>query len=331
MRLSEPRANLDLAREPPATSRDKRIQSGRGVVRVNKTVAPMAIGWMALVACVGGLTAQQPATLALTYSARALVAGEAMLVTVSAPEALASVEGTAFDHPVRFAARGGNARHWQGLAAIPLGTKAGRYTMAARATTVNGTALETRRRLTVTGKTFRVSRITVAREFLEPPESERQRIADEAQLMADRLARVSPEVLWQGRFVIPVDGPVSSEFGVRRVVNGEARNRHLGVDLAAKTGTPVVTPNQGRVVLVGSFYYSGNTVLVDHGLGVFSLFAHLSQTLVAEGDLVERGREVGRVGATGRVTAPHLHWTVKVGEVNVDPMSLVALITRPGP
>lgn len=300
-------------------------------MRVNKTASLVAFGWMALATASVGLMAKPPAALRLTYSTRALVAGEAMLLTVSSPEPLAGVEGTAFDQPVRFAARGGDARHWQGLAAIPLGTRTGRHVMTARATAVSGAILETHRRLTVSGKTFRVSRITVAREFVEPPESERQRIADEAQLMADRLSRITPEMLWQGRFAIPVDGPVSSEFGVRRIVNGEERNRHRGVDLAATTGTPVVAPNRGCVTLVGSLYYSGNTVLVDHGLGVFSLFAHLSQTLVAEGDLVERGREIGRVGATGRVTAPHLHWTVKIGQTNVDPMSLVALVTSPGP
>lgn len=267
----------------------------------------------------------------MRYAARALVAGEAMLISVDSPTELSGLEGAAFGQPVRFAAREGNPRRWLGLAAIPLGTRAGRYPLTARGTGVDGTTLEGRRRLTVAGKTFRVSRITVSPEFVEPPESARQRIADEAKLMAERLDRVTPQMLWDGRFDMPVVGTVSSEFGVRRVVNGTARNRHLGVDVAARTGTPIVAPNRGRVVLVGSFYYSGNTVLLDHGLGVFSLFAHLSDTMVAEGDLVEPGQEVGRVGATGRVTAPHLHWTVKIGSVNVDPLSLVALVTPSGP
>ncbi len=121
----------------------------------------------------------------------------------------------------------------------------------------------------------------------------------------------------------PVPGEPTSVFGTRRVFNGKPRSPHPGLDLRAQTGTGVRSSGAGRVVLAQELYYSGNTVIVDHGGGLFTLYAHLSEIGVGEGDEVQAGDPVGLSGATGRVTGPHLHWGAKIGNRPFDPTALL--------
>ena len=123
----------------------------------------------------------------------------------------------------------------------------------------------------------------------------------------------------------PVSGPPNSSFGKRSILNGQPRSPHSGTDFSGATGASVKAPNSGRVVLVGDLYYSGNTVILDHGLGLYSYFAHLSKALVAEGQMLKQGDILGEIGATGRVTGPHLHWAVRLKRTRVDPLSLLAV------
>jgi murein DD-endopeptidase MepM/ murein hydrolase activator NlpD len=123
----------------------------------------------------------------------------------------------------------------------------------------------------------------------------------------------------------PIPGGVGSNFGKKRVFNGESRNPHNGADLRATTGTPIRSTNRGRVVLAKDLFFTGNTVIVDHGLGIYTLYAHLSRIQVEKDSIVDRGQVVGLAGATGRVTGPHLHWGARVQTARVDPFSLVNL------
>jgi murein DD-endopeptidase MepM/ murein hydrolase activator NlpD len=124
-------------------------------------------------------------------------------------------------------------------------------------------------------------------------------------------------------FVRPVPGEPTSRFGTRRLFNGEPRSPHPGIDLRAAAGATVAAAGGGRVVLADELYYSGNLVILDHGGGLFTLYAHLSRIDVREGQSVRRGERLGLAGATGRVTGPHLHWGAKVGDREFDPTALL--------
>jgi hypothetical protein len=137
------------------------------------------------------------------------------------------------------------------------------------------------------------------------------------------------ERLWRGAFILPVEGELSGAFGFRRIINGQPRSPHTGIDLRAKEGTPVVASNSGIVVLVEAFFFSGKSVIIDHGQGFYSMYFHLSETLAEEGKRVEKGSLLGRVGSTGRATGPHLHWGIRMNGARVDPLSLLKIRTHP--
>ena len=128
------------------------------------------------------------------------------------------------------------------------------------------------------------------------------------------------------RFDKPVDGPLSSPFGLRRFFNGEERNPHSGLDFAVPQGTPVKSPAAGRVILTGHYFFNGNTVFVDHGQGLISMFCHLSRIDVKTGDDLPRSGVLGLVGATGRATGPHLHWNVSLNDARVDPAIFIGAV-----
>jgi len=182
-------------------------------------------------------------------------------------------------------------------------------------------------RIPVARAAFPMERLRVARQFVEEPDSA-LRVRIEAEREATREVHrrsLGTPRLWQGDFARPAVGPITSAFGTERVFNGDVQSRHWGVDLDGEQGDPVVAANRGVVALVGDFYYSGNVVYVDHGEGLVTAYLHMSEVLVARGDTVETGQPVGKIGATGRVTGPHLHWLTRFGRVSVDPMSVLEL------
>ena len=174
---------------------------------------------------------------------------------------------------------------------------------------------------------FRSSNLSVASRFSATPDSAlRARIAAEnaQSARAYRQAHDTPR-MWTGEWIRPRPSRITSEFGVRRLINGELRSRHLGVDFDGETGDPIVAANRAVVALVGDFYYSGNVVYLDHGNGLVTIYMHMSEVDVRQGDIVERGQQIGKVGATGRVTGPHVHWHARYGRVAVDGLSLFEL------
>jgi murein DD-endopeptidase MepM/ murein hydrolase activator NlpD len=184
-------------------------------------------------------------------------------------------------------------------------------------------------RLTIQRREFSVQRLTLPSTMVDlDPETERRAAAETERLRAV-YRTISPERLWRGRFVRPVPGTEpGTGFGSRRIINGKPRAPHTGIDFAAERGTPVVAVNSGRVALVGEYFFPGRLVVVDHGLGLHTLYFHLDSIDVAEGDPVDRGQRVGTVGSTGRATGPHLHFGALVGAARVDPASLLSLDIR---
>ncbi len=239
------------------------------------------------------------------------------LIVLSAPGA---ITGELAGEPLHF--RGGKA-----LAAVPLS--------ATDSTTVR--TLSIRWDGAVVGDTAYVpvalrktpsnEQVRAAERFTPPPDSALQvRIDHERELSreAGRRAHDVPR-LWKAAFIRPRTARITSVFGSGRQVNGVWRSRHSGLDLAGRKGAPVRASNRGIVALVGDFFYGGISVYVHHGDGLMTVYYHLSRALVAVGDTVERGQIIGRVGATGRVTGPHLHWQAQYGAVPFDPTDLLKL------
>lgn len=158
-----------------------------------------------------------------------------------------------------------------------------------------------------------------------------ERLQRERILIRSTLERATPEWLADGRFGWPRRDRVTSPFGQRRMFDGQVRSRHLGLDLAGRPGAPVEAAASGRVALTGRFHLQGNAVYLDHGMGVYTAYFHLSRIDVAPGEMVGSGQPLGAVGSTGRVTGPHLHWSLYVGGVAVDPASLLGLDLPPAP
>jgi len=181
-------------------------------------------------------------------------------------------------------------------------------------------------KVTIRSRTFAVQRLTLPTAMVDlDPETERRAVSETDRLRS-LYRTVTPERLWRGRFVRPVAGQEpGSGFGARRIINGKPRAPHSGIDYAAERGTPVVAVNSGRVALVGDFFFPGRLVVVDHGLGLYTLYFHLDAVAVTEGESVDRGQQVGTVGATGRATGPHLHFGAQVGAARIDPAMLLSL------
>jgi murein DD-endopeptidase MepM/ murein hydrolase activator NlpD len=207
---------------------------------------------------------------------------------------------------------------WRTLVGTDPTTTAGRRALVAEATAENGTRLSARRDVTVTRVAFQRRRITFDRErqtLLTPEIAERER-----RRVAAALRVLHPEPLWSGTFGLPLDARVSSPYGVLSIYQGVVRGFHAGVDFAAAEGAPVRAAADGIVRLAEELPLSGNAVLVDHGLGIVTSYLHLSTIGVRAGQRVAKGAVVGRVGATGLATGPHLHWGLRVHGVRVDPL-----------
>jgi murein DD-endopeptidase MepM/ murein hydrolase activator NlpD len=265
---------------------------------------------------------QEPAiSLEVTTTARALRPGEVVLLAIHPTRPVVSISGTAFSETLHPWSSDGNA--WWALVGIPLSTRPASYTVGLQSKSADGRMGTARVPLAIGPGQFSSRRLTVDPQFVNPPASAMERIAAEAKAMADLFAHPTPDRLWHGAFRVPVPGQSTSSFGRLSILNGESRSRHQGADFRAAEGTDVHAPNGGRVVLVADYYFSGNTVIIDHGAGLFSLFAHFSKVRVEQGSMVKTGDVLGEAGATGRVTGPHVHWAVRLNGASVDPLSLV--------
>lgn len=277
---------------------------------------------IAVLICVSGSAPAIQTDVRISHEARSLQPGEVVLIAVESTQPFKGVYGEAFDRRFPFFSETSDSV-WQGLIGIDLGTKPGEYVIQVKGT-IAGKPVAYQHTITVLNKEFPVRRLTVDSKFVNPPQESLNRISRESKQVQSIFAKLTPQKLWSGPFIAPVPGPPISAFGKRNILNGQERSPHSGTDFKGAAGTPIKAPNEGVVVLTEDLYFSGNTIIIDHGLGLYSYFAHLSGFASKEGDTVRAGDIVGYVGATGRVTGPHLHWTVRLVQTLVDPLSLIA-------
>lgn len=176
---------------------------------------------------------------------------------------------------------------------------------------------------------FAVEKLSIAKEFVEPDTQEIERANKERQRLREIFATATADRLWQGKFRLPLDGARNAKnFGRRRVLNGQPGSPHSGVDFPALAGIPIHAAQRGMVVLAEELFFSGNTVVIDHGLGIYTFYGHMRSMGASVGDMVDKGAVLGKVGATGRVTGPHLHWGLTVNQARVNPLQILALPTN---
>ncbi|MEK7323554.1 MAG: peptidoglycan DD-metalloendopeptidase family protein [Pseudomonadota bacterium] len=215
-----------------------------------------------------------------------------------------------------------NDQDWLAVVGLPLDTPAGEQTLKIQ----DGAAAETTVNFVVHDKQYAIQRLTIQdQRKVEPTPDDLKRIELEKQEMDAAFAAFNEPTEVPLQFDLPTDGPLSSPFGLRRYFNEQARNPHSGLDVAAPAGTPVHAAAAGRVVATGDYFFNGNTVLLDHGQGLITMYCHLQRIDVKPGQALRRGEMLGKVGQTGRATGPHLHWGVSLNNARVDP----ALFLKP--
>lgn len=214
---------------------------------------------------------------------------------------------------------------WIAVVGIPLAAATGEHTLKIE----DGSSVPVIETFVVEDKQYATQHLTIKdRRKVEPAAEDLRRIAREREEMDAAFAAFTEQSAVPLQFDPPADGPLSSPFGLRRVFNGQPRSPHSGLDLAAPAGSPVRAPAPGRVIATGDYFFNGNTVFVDHGQGLVTMYCHLRDIAVQVGQTVARGELLGRVGQTGRATGPHLHWSVSLNNARVDPSLFLAAPDR---
>jgi murein DD-endopeptidase MepM/ murein hydrolase activator NlpD len=280
-----------------------------------------------------------PPARAATWTVRAqparLVNGGPVLFQVKPPARLQSLGGTWLGHELFFSFDPAS-KTWFALAGVSLETVPGAYSieLTGQTTTSQTTSGKIAGRKISFTRTFTVARgkypktevkLNVESKFTQPSPEQQKQIEEGVEVKKDYLSRVTPEREWSGEFTAPAEAEISDVFGAERVFNGKTQSTHFGLDFRVPTGTPVAAMNDGTVLLARPLYFEGNFVVLDHGQGLLTLYLHLSEFKVKEGDQVKRGQVIGLSGGTGRATGPHLHVAVRWQGTYLDPASLMRL------
>jgi murein DD-endopeptidase MepM/ murein hydrolase activator NlpD len=267
------------------------------------------------------------ATWAVNAQPTRLVNGAPVLFQVKAPNKLESLTGNWLGHQLTFS-YDPSTKTWFALAGVTFETAPGKYALdlsAERA--ANKTPYTFRHTFIIARAQYPQIKVqlTVEKKFTEPSPEQQQQIAEGVKIKDEYLNRVTPAREWDGKFAAPAEAAISDVYGSQRIFNGVAQRPHFGLDFRVPTGTPVAAMNSGTVLLARFLYFEGNCVVIDHGQGFLTLYFHLSQIKVKEGDQVKRGEEIGLSGGTGRATGPHLHVAVRWQGTYLDPARLMQL------
>jgi hypothetical protein len=281
-------------------------------------------------------TAQNPRTcgagVSLKLTSPQSSQGSLLLVEVRSTVPINELKGEWNDRSVGFwppgaVPKSGPPPVHRGLLGVDLEKPPGAYKLSVALLMANGKRASCAVSIPVRKGIFATEKLRVEKQFVEPDPEQIKRANAERQRLRDIFATTTPDKLWQGTFRVPLDGvSTGGNFGKRRVLNGQPGSPHGGVDFPATTGTPVHATQRGRVVLAEELFFSGNTVVLDHGLGIYTFYGHLSEITVKAGDELDAGAVLGKVGATGRVTGPHLHWGLTIEGARVNPLQIVKLL-----
>ena len=251
-------------------------------------------------------------------------AGDVVLMSVHDVPSGAVVDAMLDGHPVGTFA---SATRHTALVGLDMDAAAGPRRWQVRVT-VGKDVQAVEGELLVAARSYQVQHLTVSQSMVDLDPATEKRAVEEGERLRTTYRAISGERLWRGAWLRPVAGEKpGTGFGARRVINGQARAPHSGIDFAAPVGAPVLAANRGRVALVGEYFFPGRLVVLDHGLGLYTVYFHLDTIAVAEGQIVARGETLGTVGMTGRVTGPHLHFGAQVGAARIDPAVLLELAT----
>jgi len=253
-----------------------------------------------------------------------LVNGSPVLFRVTAPLQFTELKGSFLGQEFSF--RSSKACHcWYGFAGVSLTTKPGTYTLQVEGKDAGGKEAAMSYLVRVSAAHYPTSTIKVAPAFVEPPKELDPVIAAADAAKKQAFAATDPSPLWSGAFERPTDTETSGVFGSARVYNGKKKSQHLGLDFRASPGTPVHATNAGTVILARPLYFEGNCVMLDHGQGLLTVYMHLSEFKVKEGDRVAAGQLIALSGGTGRSTGPHLHFALRWRGEYLDPRTLLDL------
>jgi murein DD-endopeptidase MepM/ murein hydrolase activator NlpD len=253
-----------------------------------------------------------------------LVNGSPVLFRVAAPLQLTELQGNFLGQEFSF--RSSTACHcWYGFAGVSLATKPGTYTLRVEGNSQTGKEATMSYAVVVGAAHYPTSTIKVAPAFVEPPKEVQPVIAAADVAKKQAFATMDPNPLWSGAFERPTQTETSGVFGSARVYNGVKKSQHQGLDFRASTGTPVHATNAGTVILSRPLYFEGNCVMLDHGQGLMTIYMHLSEFKVKEGEKVTAGQLIALSGGTGRSTGPHLHFAVRWRGEYLDPRTLLEL------
>ena len=250
--------------------------------------------------------------------------GDVCLIRTSGPASVKSIYGE-FRGEKFPLAPGMQNGIYEGLIGIDLTTKPATYEIKVIATDASGKSYASPFSLKIGKAVFGTQKLSLPRSMVDLDAKTLERVNNEASRLKALFQTFRDERLWKGAFIRPLDGKLSSTFGLDRIINGQRRSPHTGVDLEAQEGAPVLASNSGIVALFDELFFSGKSVILDHGWGLYSMYFHLSVARVKEGDRVGKGAVLGQVGSTGRSTGPHLHWAIRMGKTRVDPLSLLKL------
>lgn len=275
------------------------------------------VGLLVCAAAVNALAAAVGPATVITWQPAKLVRGSAVLFQVRTLPGVTELSGKWLDHEIKFAPFA-NKQGFYALAGIPVETAAGTYELELQGVRRGG-EFRLVKKIRIAPAHYPRVAVTVAKRFTEPSPEQLKEIAADKEIKKSVFSRTVPEQLWRSDFKPPVDAPVSGVFGTERVFNGEVQSRHLGMDYAVPAGTPVRAINGGTVLLAQKLYFEGGFIVVDHGQGLMSLYLHLSDFKVKEGDAVTTGEVIAESGASGRATGAHLHLAVRWQGVYLDP------------